>query len=108
MREQRVGLEDDAHIAPVRRHPRDVLAADQDAAGGRLDEARDHAQRRRLAAARGAEQRDEFAAPDLERDLVDRPRLAIGRGQRIEHQEGIARRHAHAATESISREGVRR
>jgi hypothetical protein len=51
MREERIGLEHHAHVAPVHRQVGDVLATDMDAAGVRQFEARDHAQRRGLAAA---------------------------------------------------------
>ncbi len=40
--------------------------------GGRQLEAGEHAQQRGLAAARGSEQREELAAPDVEGDIVDR------------------------------------
>ena len=48
-----------------------------DPAVGRLDEPGDHPQRRRLAAARRPEQRDELAVGDLEVELVDGDRLAV-------------------------------
>src|SRR6187397_864855 len=57
VREQRVVLEHGVHVAPVGRHARDGLAGEVDLARGRLLEARDHAQGRRLAAARWAEER---------------------------------------------------
>ena len=47
-----------------------VLAGEQDAAGVRGLEAAEHAQRRRLAAAGGAEQRDELAGLDGEVEVV--------------------------------------
>ncbi len=50
---------------------RDVALADHDAARVGPLEAGDHPQRRRLTAARRAEQREELAASDLERDVVD-------------------------------------
>ena len=71
VREERVGLEHHVDVPLGRRHVRDVAAAQQDAAAARLLEARDHAQRRRLAAARGAEHREELALVDLEGDVVD-------------------------------------
>jgi hypothetical protein len=52
VREQRVVLEDGVDVALVRRHAGDRLAGEQDLALGRLLEAGDHAQGRRLAAAR--------------------------------------------------------
>ena len=52
VREQRVALEHRVDVALVRRRERHVLAVQQDLAAGRLLEAGDHPQRRRLAAAR--------------------------------------------------------
>ena len=49
----------------------DVLAVDEDAPGGRLDQPVDHLQRRRLAAARRSHQHHELAARDVEVELVD-------------------------------------
>ena len=71
MREERVALEDGVDVALVGRQADDVAVAEEDAALGRLLEAADHAQRRRLAAAGRPEQREERAARDLERDAVD-------------------------------------
>ena len=65
VREERVVLEDRVDVARVRRAARDVLAAERDAAGVGLLEAGDHAQRRRLARARRAEQREELAVGDV-------------------------------------------
>ena len=45
--------------------------ADADAPAGILLKARDHAQRRRLAAAGRSQQRNEFAALDLQVDAID-------------------------------------
>src|SRR5205823_13434274 len=60
----------------VRGHARYVVALEQDPPGVRLLEARDHAQARRLAAAARAEQREELALADRERDVVHRGNLA--------------------------------
>ena len=79
VREERVVLEDHVHVALRRRHVRDVLALEQDPALCRVLEAGDHPQRRRLAAAARAEQREELAGGDLERDGIRglrRPRTA--------------------------------
>ena len=70
MREQRVALEHHAGVALPRRQHRDVLAAEAHAAGGRRDEAGDHAQRRGLAAAARPEQHHELAVAHVERDVV--------------------------------------
>ena len=64
-------------IAAARRRD---LAVEHDAARGRRLEARKHAQQRGLAAARGAEQREEFALVDVERQIVDRDDLAEALG----------------------------
>ena len=61
VREERVALEDGVDVAPVGRQPDDVAVAEVDRALVRLLEAADHPQRRRLAAARGPEQREERA-----------------------------------------------
>src|SRR6185295_4232874 len=71
VREQRVVLEDRVHVALVRRDARDGLAGEQDLAFGRLLETGDHPQRRRLAAARWAEQRIERATRDREIHRID-------------------------------------
>ena len=76
MREERIVLEDGVDIAVVRRDLSDIDTRELDRAGGRLLEARDHAQHRRLARARGAEQGEELAVGDVEVDTVDRHHVA--------------------------------
>jgi hypothetical protein len=76
VREQRVGLEDRVDVALVRRDADGGAAVDLDLALGRLVEAGDHAQRRRLAAAGRAEQRQELAGLHLEVDGVDSDEIA--------------------------------
>ena len=77
------------------------VAVEQDAAFARLLEARQHAQQRGLAAARGAEQREEFAFVDVERQPLDGDNAAEALAHRLEpHQRpggrivGIALHHA--------------
>ena len=70
--EERVVLEHGVDVAPVGRQVGHVFAADADGAGIRQLEAADHPQHGRLSGARGAQQRDETARLDLERDIVDR------------------------------------
>src|SRR4051812_12309377 len=72
VREQRVRLEHHAHVALRRRDVRDVLAVDDDPAAVGSIEAGDEPQRRRLAAARRAEQREELALAELHLDPVER------------------------------------
>jgi hypothetical protein len=74
--EQGIGLEHHGDAPPGRRQGGHVLAADQDAPGAYALQAGDHAQRRRLAAARGAEQHEETALGRRQADVVDRPGFA--------------------------------
>ena len=62
----------------------------------RLLEAGDHAQRRRLARARRAEQREELAVRDVQVDVVDRDDVAVGLARAFD-----ARPHANAALEDV-------
>ena len=77
VREQRVVLEDGVDVPLVRRQPGNVLALELDQAGGRCLEPADHPQRRRLAAAGWAKEREEFPGLDLEVDVVDDHGLAV-------------------------------
>ena len=76
-------LEDeaDALVADVRQlvgvHPRDVLAGEEVAAGGRVVEAADDVHQRRLARPRGTDHGDEVALVDGEADAVQRPHLGV-------------------------------
>src|SRR5262249_57505983 len=71
IREQRVRLKDDAEVALGRRQRGDVAACLLDAAR-RLDvESGDRPEQRGLAASRRAEEADELALDDLERDVVE-------------------------------------
>ena len=81
VREERVGLEHRVDVALVGAGRRDVGVADEDLAGGRRLEPRDHPQRRRLAAARGAEQREERALRDRQVEGVDGGELTERLGQ---------------------------
>src|SRR5450830_1780054 len=72
VRKERVTLEDRVHRALVRLGVRDILAADQDAAGRRLFEAGDEAQRRRLATPGRAEQCEERPGRNREIHAFDR------------------------------------
>src|SRR5262249_33051466 len=72
MRKQRVALEHHIDRPPIRRHWRDILTVEQDASLVRRVQAGKQAQQRGLAAARGPEQRKEFAWENVERDTFDR------------------------------------
>lgn len=76
MRKQRIGLEDHRDIALIGGQHGDILAADQDTAGGGMLQPRQHAQGRGLAAAGRAEQRDQRAGLDREREIVNGREIA--------------------------------
>jgi len=86
MREQRIVLEHDAHIASVGGQRVDHAIADHHVAHGLGDETRNDAQQRGLAAAARAEQRDQLAAGNLKRDVVDRQTRAVVMRDPVEHQ----------------------
>jgi hypothetical protein len=88
VREERVALEDRVHVAPVRRQPGDVAVAEVDRAGGGILEAPDHAERRRLAAPGGAEEGEEAAALERERNVVHRDDVVEALGHGIETNVG--------------------
>jgi hypothetical protein len=74
-------LEDHLHVASQRPQVaaagvRDVLAAERDAALGRLDQPHERARQRRLAAARLADEPERLALDELERDVVYRVDVA--------------------------------
>src|SRR3546814_1528869 len=71
MREQRVILENDAHVAPIWRAVGERCTGEQYLARDRGFESRAHHQRRRLARTRRAEKRQEFAALDRKIKIGD-------------------------------------
>ena len=71
VRVERVGLEHHGDAALARRHVVDELAVDQKLAVRDRFQSRDHAQRRRLAAAGRADEDDELAVGDVEIDAAD-------------------------------------
>ena len=77
VRKERGSLEDEVHRSLVRRNLRDVATTDDHLAARRADKARDDAKEGRLPAARWAEQRDEFAVFDSERDVVERSHASV-------------------------------
>ena len=73
---------DEAHPRlRLARLPLQVVAADLDHAARRLEDAGDHAQRRRLAGAVGAEEAEQLARRHLEIDAVDGGEAAVALGQ---------------------------
>ena len=75
--EQRVVLEHEADAALPGRHVGDVPAAEQDAAMVDRAQAGERPQQRALAAAAGAEQHEELARRDVQRDVIDDRRAVI-------------------------------
>jgi hypothetical protein len=74
--EQRVVLEHHADLAPVCRHVVHAFAADQDLAAVGAEESRDQVENGGLSASRRTEQGHELAAPDRQRQLVQRDHVA--------------------------------
>jgi hypothetical protein len=77
MREQGVVLEHHAEVPLVRRRAVDLLAVEQDVAGGRRLEAGQHHQRGGLARARRPEQAQELAPVDVQVELAHHQVLAV-------------------------------
>ena len=100
VREDRERLEHKADIAPVRRNPQDASAQDADIAGAWTIESGDHPHGGRLPAARRAEQRQNLAREDLQRDVVDGANCAVRKDAGDFHQfddgGGARRRHGFA------------
>src|SRR5690606_22955908 len=71
MRVERVGLEHHRDAALARLHVVAARAVDQEIAGRDILQPRDHAQQRRLAAARRADEDDKLAIGDVEVDAPD-------------------------------------
>jgi hypothetical protein len=84
VREEGVALEHGVDVAFVRRKAGHVGIAQEDRSAGGLLEAADHPQRRRLAAARRAEQGEELAFRDPQAEVVDRDRLLEDLRDRLE------------------------
>ena len=78
VRPEGVGLEHHRHVPPLGRERPDRLPADLDAPGGDGNESRKGAKERRLAAAGGPEEGDEFARGDGEVDAVQDRDVAVG------------------------------
>ena len=74
MRIERIGLEHHRDFALGGRERVDEPVADENVAGGRRVEPGDHPQKRRFAAARGADQHDELAVLDRKVDVAQHAR----------------------------------
>ena len=82
--EQRVVLEDEPDVALARVHVGHVAAVQRDAAMVDFGEAGNGAQQRALAAAAGAEQHQELALPDVQRNVVDDRDALVPLGHLVE------------------------
>ncbi len=119
---ERVRLEHDAVVALVRRQPRDVLAVLQDLSGRLRFQARDDAQQRGLAAARGAEKAQHLARVHAQvhvtqraegfevlvnaDDLEGRGRCGGG-GQLAANEAGVGHVHfSHSSLEGVTSGGT--
>jgi hypothetical protein len=86
--EQRVRLEYDPEVAMRRRKVRDFLVALENATRRLYVEPGDRAQQRGLAAPRRAEEADEFAGKDLQRNVLQRGEHAELLGQPLDRRYG--------------------
>ena len=77
VREQSVALKHHADVAVPGGNVGDVAVADADVTRSRLEIAGDQVEQRRLAGARGAEQRQEFARRDVQRRRLQRVEFSI-------------------------------
>ena len=93
VRKQRVALEHHRDAALVRRHAGEVALAHHEPAGIRLLEPGQHHQQRRLAGTGRAQQRDERARRDLQRDAGDRRHRAIAAPHAVDVDRQTAARH---------------
>src|SRR5438094_10347345 len=72
-----VVLKHDADVAFMRWHASDRASIENDFAGSHSLEPGQHHEAGRFARARGAEQRQKFAAADLEVEILENKRLAV-------------------------------
>ena len=98
VRIEREQLEHEGDVALRGALPGDVLAAEEDPALGRQLEAGDHAQGRRLAAARRAEQAEEFAVLHGEGRVLHRHEVGKGLVQALDADLGHRRLPPQAET----------
>jgi hypothetical protein len=92
VREERVVLEDGVHRAAVRRDVGHVAAGEEHAPRVGRVEPGHQPEERGLAAARRAEEGEEFAGPDLQRDLAHAAHGAVGLADALERDRasGVA------------------
>ena len=106
--EDRVGLEDHVGRALVGRDPGHGFAGDGNRAFAGLIEAGEHAQERGLAAAGRAQQREELAGADGERDVVEGGERAEAAGDAADVDDGRLPAHARGSPATPVRRSARR
>jgi hypothetical protein len=90
--EQRIGLEHHVHGPLVGRNACHVLAIQMDAAAAGFLETGHHAQQRRLAAAGAAQQAEDLALVDFQRDIVDGDEVPEPFGDVVDAHIGLCAR----------------
>ncbi len=85
---ERVVLEHHGDVPVLRIEIIDHAIANGDVAAGDWNEPGDQVERRRLAASRRADQRDEFAVVHRQRDVPDRVHRAVGLDEILEDHMG--------------------
>ena len=103
-RVERVGLEHHGDVAVLRLDRIDQPVADADLARGHGLEPGDHGQQGGLAAAGGADQRDELARAGLEVDALEHLDDAVALAQVADGQDDMSHPKPHASGISADRE----
>jgi hypothetical protein len=92
VREQRIGLEHHVDRPLVGRHAGQILPSSMISPACRLLETGEHAQQRGLAAAGGAEQGEELAVIDIQRQIVDGGEIAEALGDVLDRNKRLGGR----------------
>ena len=89
IREERIRLEHHANVAPVGRHIGHIDAVDDDPPRCRLFKPRNHAQRRRFAAPRRSQERNELTLLDCQGEVFN----GNGRSKTFVHMNNLKNCH---------------
>ena len=104
MREQRVVLKHCVHGPLIRRQRGDVAAIEEDAARRGLIESSGEAEQGSLTATAGAEQAEDLALPNGERDVIDGVDIAKGPCHVGKFEKGFHRSDQRVMERSVSTE----
>ena len=88
VRVEGIALEHHRDVPVLRREVDDVFAADCQGPAADLLEPRDHPERRRLSAARRADENQELAVGDCQRKILDHLMIPIGLANLVQHNLG--------------------